>query len=249
MSTDAKETISRPQLKWYHLRARVVGGVGAFLFLLLAVAFGFWVHERWATAYVRAAGATVQHSRKGGYVITLARDRSASLVFNRDLTRLNSLRDDIWLHADGTDAKDRDLVYLDRLERLEFLGLANTRITDAGIPQLARLPALWKLDLSGTDVTDDGVRGLKVSRINDLSLAGTKVTDRCLEFLPFQRQICQLDISNTGITDRAIPKLVTLQIRYLNVSGTKISDKGIETLRKALPGCAVEWWTEERLSK
>jgi len=139
----------------------VAWGICAFVVLSLATAIAFWMHARWATAYVRAAGATVWRSPKGWYIITLAKDKEAKSVLNADLKRLNSLDDNIWLIMDNTDAADQDLFYLADLEKLTFLGLANTRITDGGVPQLANLHHLGYLDLRGTNVTDSGVKALR----------------------------------------------------------------------------------------
>jgi hypothetical protein len=83
------------------------------------------------------------------------------------------------VNLSGTQARDEDLTFLNRLDGLQYLHLGSTPVTDAGLAHVARMKNLFFLDLSNTRVTDEGLkflRGLAALRVLDLS--GTGVTER-----------------------------------------------------------------------
>jgi hypothetical protein len=267
MSTDQPGIKTEPRRPWYLARLpRPVGRVlYGGLFLILAVVLCRAIYEWWVLADLRAAGAEVLNGMKGGCFITLPEGKRASLVLNPKLTRLNSLGEWITLVMDGTDARDEDMIYLERLEELVGLQLANTNITDAGIPHLARSSRLWRLNLNGTKVTDNGLAYLeglknlseldlgntnvtdagtthlaKLHDLRELSLRGTKVTDKGLADIQVLADLYDLDLANTDVTDAGVPHLKRLCPGKLNLKGTKITDDGVKALKQSLPNCAIE---------
>jgi hypothetical protein len=235
MSTEKPQPESALARPWYNTRVpRPLGWIlyGILFVFLALIAFGrvgYW----WATAGVRAAGATVAGPDKGGYRITLATGGKAASVLNSDISRLNSLGSPVSLGLNGTDASDEVLVHLESLNQLVDLGLANTRITDAGTPQLAKLHGIWGLNLAGTRVTDAGVSKLaELRHLYQLDLARTQVTDNCL----FPNSLGFLNLRNTNITDAVLPRLAELKrLYYLNLEGTKVTEDGLKAIRQALP--------------
>lgn len=235
MSTDKPRQNPASARPWYKTRLpRPVGWIlYGMLFVLVAPIPVGLVGHWWATACVRAAGATVAGPNKSGYVITLPKGRKAAALLNADISRLNSLGRGVSLCLDDTDANDEVLVHLESLDRLNAIGLANTRITDAGVGQLAKLHGLWGLSLAGTRVTDAGVSKLAdLRRLYQLDLAGTQVTDHCL----FPGSVGVLNLRNTNITDAAVPRLAQLkQLNHLDLEGTKVTEEGVKAIRQALP--------------
>jgi hypothetical protein len=268
MATDPSEMEPKPKCPWYKFRGpRPVAWIlYAVLFVWVALILYHFVPAWWAMATLLVNGAKVQHFVKGGYVITLAKDRKAALLLNANLIRLNSLGDSISLEMDDTDVTDDDLVYVEGLEKLADLQLSNTHISDACLPHLAKIHHLWGLKLNGTKVTDEGLAHLegltnlyklhlantditdagiphlaKLHHLYELNLEGTKVADKGLVHLEGCTNLSYLDLANTNITDAGIPHLAKAYcLTKLNLKGTKVTDEGAMSLRQALPKCWVE---------
>lgn len=267
MSTDPAGAKSERKRPWYRAcLPRPIGWILYTILLLLLTPVSFHVIcHWWATTGVRSAGGTIGYG-KGGYFITLTKDKQATSLLNPEISRLNSLDDDVSLSLDGTDTTDKALAYLEGLEKLAGLELAYTKVTDAGIPHLAKINHLWRLDLNGTNVTDKGLaclegltnlRDLALASTNitdagipylrkfhyvyTLNLAGTRITDDGLAHLEGCANLYFLDLGSTSVTDRGIPHLARVyNLQHLNLAGTKVTDGGVKALRRALPKCGIE---------
>jgi len=122
--------------------------------------------------------------------------------------------------ADGTRVTDAGLAVFDGSKTFGILNLSGTPVTAAGLAHFKQCDALEELVLSNCpNLTDAALAQFRnCKRFVTLNLAGTQVTDATLEAL----------VQHTGM-------------RELNLSGTQVSAAGVEKLRKALPGCRVEW--------
>jgi tRNA A-37 threonylcarbamoyl transferase component Bud32 len=160
------------------------------------------------------------------------------------LTTIGELRSLHYLTIfDATRVTDAGLRHLTRLPQLETLVLTGGSVTGEGLRHLAGLPALTWLDLSRTSLTDGGLAALVDFRaLESLLVCQTKVTDRELKQLRRISKLKHLDLSATAVSDVGVPSLCDLsKLERLTITGTRITPRGAESLRTALPKCAVEY--------
>lgn len=122
------------------------------------------------------------------------------------------------LHTGGLGEGDR-LNEIDQLAGLRTLSLVHTDVARTDLERIARCCALRALNLSESLRRDGDLAAL--SRLGQLET---------------------LDLSSTLISDASVDALAGLQtLRSLDVSFTRITADGASRLRRALPGCSVQW--------
>jgi hypothetical protein len=168
-------------------------------------------------------------------------DLSGTQVTDAGLEHLKGLTGLVTLNLKGTQVTGAGLEHLKGLTKLECLYLSETQVTDAGLEHLKGLPNLDNLGLTRTQVTDAGLKHLKGMTILDrLHLDVTQVTDVGLEHLKGLTNLRYLSLRDTQVTDAGLEHLKGLtKLNYLDLNGTQVSRQDVESLRQALPYCAI----------
>ena len=147
----------------------------------------------------------------------------------------------LWLK--GLPVTDAALAPFADCPTLRELSVADTKVTDAGLAHFRDNKNFTELSVSGTAVTDEGLAHFKGCHgVRWLYVGGTKVTDTGLAHFAPCRNMATLSVWNTAITDESVNVIARFTgLTYLNVKETKVSASGVARLRKALPGCTIEW--------
>jgi anti-sigma factor RsiW len=148
---------------------------------------------------------------------------------------------DLDLH--GTGVTDVGLAYFRDCKNLRSLNLAGTGVADAGLAHFQDCKSLISLVLGGTKVTDTGLAHFKdCKNLAYLYLGGTGVTDRGLAYFRECKHLDSLDLSGTGVTDEGLALFQDCKsLAKIWLRDTKASARGVDELRKALPGCEIQF--------
>lgn len=138
---------------------------------------------------------------------------------------------------------ESDLSCLEHLPRLEALDLSWAESDDSQLVHLRHCRRLRCLDLRGVNVTDEGLVHLaNVPRLQCLVLSETGISDDGLAHLACLTELQVLSLDATNITDAGLTHLEALgSLEFLDLHGTEVTDAGVENLRKALPGCSIDY--------
>ncbi|MCA9169973.1 MAG: hypothetical protein KDB23_19995 [Planctomycetales bacterium] len=144
---------------------------------------------------------------------------------------------------DHTSMTDSGLERLKNLTKLHTLSLNETKITDQGLAYLNNMRELVYLSLGWTRVTSAGMRHLQsLTSIEQLLLNDTLVTDDSLQHFKNMSKLSNLALNGCPITDNALPALYSLpSLRLVQLENTKVTQQGVDALKKALPGCRINW--------
>ena len=174
------------------------------------------------------------------------------------------------LNFTGTDVTDKHLSLLKFFRVLASVNLTGTAITDKGLAHFNKkdLPFLYELNLTGTKITDAGMVHLKgLTRLSELYLYDTGIGDAGVKNLSGLNRLEQLCLDRTRITDKGVAAVKDLtelwrlhirsrnkitnaglahltglkQLKELHIQGTDFTEDGVKALRRALPGCNVDW--------
>lgn len=133
---------------------------------------------------------------------------------------------------------------LKALSRLRVLSLEGTKVSDDGLQELVELKMLHELHLSNmADFHGAGLVHLQqLHNLRMVLLSGDPITNESLRHLSNCSKLEVLGLDNCPITDEGIAHLEGLKnLNRLNLNQSKVTSAGVEKLRKALPGCYVEW--------
>jgi hypothetical protein len=138
---------------------------------------------------------------------------------------------------------DGGLAHLKGCESLSILNLQDTRVGDAGLAHLKGCDSLSTLWLGGTKVTDAGLAHLAdCGNLANLSLQGTRVTGEGLAHLKGCDSLSILSLNDTKVGDEGLAELADCKgLAALHLHKTKVTDAKVGELKKALPGCKIEW--------
>jgi hypothetical protein len=139
---------------------------------------------------------------------------------------------------------DVNIESLGALTQLEALNMGGAMVTDVGMKALAPLVHLEDLDLSRMDITAQGLEPLtRLPRLRRLNLwQSTRIDDRAGPYLLRMQSLETLDLSDTAVTDALLDQLQGMkQLQRLFLAGAKVTPERVGALRKALPGCRIEW--------
>ena len=82
----------------------------------------------------------------------------------------------------------------------------------------------------------------QLAKLESLSLEYTTVTDAGFAKLAGLSSLAELHLDHTEITDASVKMLDRpAQSRVRRLYHTLISEQGFESLKKALPGCQINW--------
>ncbi len=143
----------------------------------------------------------------------------------------------------GKTVADRDLARLDGLKDFSTLILSSSGITDAGLANLGDLPQLQAIYPGGTPITDRGLRDLatRYPRLSLLHIGESKITEAGLPALLKLPTLKELGLFRLPLTDNAVDILAQCRsLTFLSIVGTKITRRGTERLRGELPECRIE---------
>ena len=168
-------------------------------------------------------------------------------VLNGDETQLGFLADPGFRDLEVFQVRavpitDAALVNLQGLKRLKAVRLAGARVTDMGMATLAKLPSLAELGVRDCDITDDGLAPLEGTLLVRLHLNHTAVTDAGLAHLEKLTTLTEIFLTHTKVSDQGLTHLAKLpKLKSLYIRETKVTAAGVAALKKALPGCLVQW--------
>jgi hypothetical protein len=78
--------------------------------------------------------------------------------------------------------------------------------------------------------------------LESLSLEYTPIGDAGFAKLAGLTALAALHLDHTDISDASIKAMTDLhKLKYVDVYHTVISEQGFESLKKALPGCQINW--------
>ena len=208
-----------------------------------------------ATAILRKAGATVDHSGPDLYV-SFYFDTPVDPRLFAELSKLpqlswvqisNSSNFDeqaLALLADATRLKrldiesspltDAGLEPIGRLKNLRILGIKRTNITGAGLRHLAGLDKIEHLELDANDLDDAGIAGLgPMPRLKYLALNETPLGDAALEAIGRYTRLDYLLLRGTQVAGPGFAHLSELQeLNWLDLDNTPFNDAGLPHLAK-----------------
>jgi Leucine-rich repeat (LRR) protein len=163
-------------------------------------------------------------------------------VTDRGMPALAMLKNLKRLNLAGDDIRDTGLKSLAGIDQMEDLDLSFCRFTENGLKALAGLVNLKRLGLNQTATNDDALEPVsKFTRLEALSLEYTSVGDAGfakLTGLP----LVELHLDHTNLTDASVKALGALsKLRYMDLYHTEFTQQGYDSLKKALPGCTINW--------
>lgn len=162
----------------------------------------------------------------------------AGIVHVAKLTGLTNLN--LSIHALTNDG----LRPLKALSRLRVLVLEGTQVSDAGLQELVELQLLHELRLPNmANLHGDGLVHLQqLPNLRMVGLSGDPITDDGLKHLGKCSKLEVIGLDNCPITDEGLVHLEGLKnLNRLNLNQSRVTAAGVEKMRKALPGCFVEW--------
>lgn len=147
------------------------------------------------------------------------------------------------LHLYYLPITDTRLPALRSLSQLQFLSLAWTQVSDAGLENIRELKAIRELDLSGIKIHGSGLKYLQeLPQLKILQLNNAALTNESVLQLAECKSLESLGLHRCPISDDELPHLTKLsRLKWLGLNESKVTAAGVEKLRKALPGCFVEW--------
>jgi Leucine-rich repeat (LRR) protein len=163
-------------------------------------------------------------------------------VTDRGMPALATLKNLKRLSLAGDDIRDAGLKSLAGMDQMEDLDLSFCRFTENGLKALAELVNLKRLGLNQTATNDDALEPVsKFAKLEALSLEYTSVGDKGfakLSGLP----LVELHLDHTNLTDASVKALGSLsKLRYMDLYHTEFTQQGYDSLKKALPGCTINW--------
>jgi len=129
------------------------------------------------------------------------------------------------------------------MTQMEDLDLSFCRFTEAGLKNLSGLTNLKRLGLNQTSINDEGMELVgKMSRLESLSLEYTVVTDAGFAKLAGLTSMTELHLDHVALTDASLKVLTGMsKLHYMDLYHTEFTEPGYGTLKKALPGCQINW--------
>jgi len=163
-------------------------------------------------------------------------------VTDRGMPALATLKDLKRLNLAGDDIRDAGLKSLAGMDQMEDLDLSFCRFTGNGLKALAGLVNLKRLGLNQTATNDDALEPVsKFAKLEALSLEYTSVGDAGLAKLT-GLPLLELHLDHTNLTDASVKALGALsKLRYMDLYHTEFTQQGYDSLKKALPGCTINW--------
>ena len=133
--------------------------------------------------------------------------------------------------------------HLQSLPKLSTVLIFDSPLSDAGLDSISRLPELKSLSISGSGkTTKPGLeRALqRAAGLKYLHLSSLGLTDADLERLPLTGPT-RLRIGGNNITDAGLKHLFALHnVQYLHFDELNVTQAGLNSLRQALPDCAIK---------
>jgi Leucine-rich repeat (LRR) protein len=138
---------------------------------------------------------------------------------------------------------DAGLAHLKDCKRLTYLDLRATRVTDAGLAYFKDCKDLTRLSLSGTSITNAGSAVFKdCKKLTLVFLDHTSITDAGVSVFKDCKNLTELHLTGTQASDACLVDVKDCKaLKLLGVRNTNVSAAGINTLKKALPGCKIDW--------
>lgn len=134
-----------------------------------------------------------------------------------------------------------DFNLLQNRRTIKYLALYGVCFDFAACKHLAQFESLEELELSKSAVAGKNLGALSdLPRLRRLWLDDTRITSDDLGKLTKCARLEQLSVSGSNVDDDGLRHLKALTcLRTLNLRCTAVSSDGVNTLRNALPGCAV----------
>lgn len=160
---------------------------------------------------------------------------------------------------------------LKKFPNLKSVSLSTATATDDLLKRLAEFPLtgfLGLTDLGVRGVTDVGLGAIANLPVRRVTLASSPAAGRFLRFLPNGAKydeinfwnspiaaddlrglarcesIARLVLRGTKVTDAGLEHLRNVRgLTFVDLTATGVTGVGVEKLKKALPGCRVEWDT------
>ncbi|MFO7903600.1 MAG: protein kinase domain-containing protein [Planctomycetota bacterium] len=147
------------------------------------------------------------------------------------------------LRLAGTAVTDAGLQRLSGCTKLRSLYIASTNVTGRAFSDPELFPGLTELFFAWSKADDEALAHLATrSQLSALDVGYSQVTDSGLRHLEDSSNLQYLHLSGNEITDAGLEHLVELKnLLNLQLLETQVTEKGIETLRKAIPGCNIEY--------
>lgn len=133
--------------------------------------------------------------------------------------------------------------HFDKFPGLKEAYIGWNPLDDGALNKLPSLPELAVLVCSHTQIQGSGFPSLiRFSKLRYLNCSNTLVNDEGLSKLPVLPGLTDLRLSNTFVTDASIPHLSRFtSLTHLELLETSITPEGLAEIRKAIPGCKIEW--------
>ena len=170
-------------------------------------------------------------------------DISCRDIASARLERLPELLSNRSLDLSYTGVTGTELVLLKEMVHLEDLRLVGTRITAEDLALVGQCRSIRRLNLDACGISAAGLEHLRELReLEGLSLNETKIESDSLKHLVHFTRMEWLSVLGTGIGDDGLQYLERMKsLRTLILVGTRVTTEGAKRLRKALPGCSVDF--------
>ncbi len=170
-------------------------------------------------------------------------DLKGTQVSGAGLVHFKDCKDLTDLSLGGTPVTDTGLASLSDCKSLMYLGLQGTKVSNAGLAYFKDCKDLTSLFLDDTQVSDAGLGHLKgCMKLTYLSLPGTQVSDAGLAYFKDCKSLTNIDLSSTQVGDAGLDTFKDCKsLTRLDLQKTKVTAAKVEELKKALPGCKIEW--------
>jgi internalin A len=164
-------------------------------------------------------------------------------VTDKGMPGLANLKNLKRLNLAGDDIRDAGLKNLAAMDQMEDLDLSFCRFTESGLKILNGLTNLKRLGLNQTSANDEGMEWVgKLAKLQSLSLEFTAVDDAGFAKLANLSSMMELHLDHVALTDASVKLLTGMsKLSYLDLYHTGFSEQGYENLKKALPGCNINW--------
>lgn len=143
----------------------------------------------------------------------------------------------------GGDLMNVDVAHLNRFPNLKHAWIGWNPYGDTGLANLPLLPELELLVCEHTQIQGSGFPSLnRFQKLRVLNFSDTLVDDEGLQKLPVLPGLTELRLANTSLTDASVLHLSQFtMLKLLDLNGTSLTPSGLAELRKAIPGCTIEW--------
>ncbi len=221
----------------------MVGGVKAFIFLLVVVCVGCGKKEQAKATPDASANKLFVESVQ---LISSAEEQTGEAAikdYEQGLANIQTIIEDysesdlaVKLISGETLFTGKSLKEIKgrvkELKRAESERLAAKRLESEHIVEKAIRKSLEKPEGQLTEAD--------LAKVTELSLGGTQITDAGLKEVAKLQKLKELYLNGTQITDAGLKDLAKLQkLEELYLLGTRVTKAGVAELKKALPSCEI----------